>query len=131
MFLWIVVAVSAWSSSMAAETNSVPAPFRRSVQCMVEVLRTTPNVDQVESGSLKRDAQVPFVEYRYREQDGNVGKVRFVANEANASKATVSFVGFLSGSMGPGMTSPFLFGTREITKQWRLRCGVLADVILI
>jgi hypothetical protein len=48
---WIAI-VGIFSSPSFANIGDVPSPFRRDVQCMMNVLQKTPRVDQVESGAL-------------------------------------------------------------------------------
>jgi hypothetical protein len=107
-------------------------PLRRDMRCMVEVLQKMANVDQVESGVLNRDGWVqPFVQYRYREQDGALGTVQFVAQNSKNSKSTISFLALLNGLSTPGGPDPPDFGAGEIARQWELQCGVTAVAIYV
>jgi hypothetical protein len=104
--------------------------WRTPLQCMAQVLKKTRNVDEVESGVLKTNGHSqPFVQYRYREEDGELGKVTFIAQNFGALKVPTYFTAFLSGLVPPGMTKPRAFGTIEIMSQWRAQCAVGANVI--
>lgn len=125
---WCSVFKGDEANSMVALLDS--GRWRSPLQCMVEVLKKIPDADEVQSGVLNRASQVhPFVQYRYREEDGDVGTVTFVAENSGASKVPTYFSAFLSGRVPPGMTEPRAYGTREIVNQWRLQCGVAANVI--
>jgi len=109
------------SSSSHAGIDDVPPSFRQSVQCMMEVLRKTPLVDQVEVGVLKSAGWLPpFVKYRYREPDGRFVSVQFVLQNSKQY-----FLGVLNGLSTPGVLPPD-FGTEEITRQWQQQCRVVS-----
>jgi hypothetical protein len=97
----------------------------------------TPHVDQVESGVWRYGWTRPFVQYRYEEQDGRVGTVRFVAAkphdpklvfEADKSHA-IYFLAILNGLSTPGGPDPPELGAGEIARQWPLHCAVAATAI--
>jgi hypothetical protein len=122
LLAWIAGAV-AFSSSSHAGIDDIPSPLRRDVRCMMQVLQKMPHVDQVESGVWNYYGLAnPFVQYRYQEQDGQVGTVRFVAEERPDSKPYwwARLNGLSSGPYPPE------FGAREIAKRWQLQCGVTA-----
>jgi hypothetical protein len=128
---WIAIAGTI-SSSSHASVGDVPSPFRRDVQCMMNVLQKTPRVDQVESGALLDNGWMhPFVQYHYQEQDGRAGTVRFVAQKSNASKDTIQYLALLNGLGTPGGPPPPAFGTAEIAMQWKLQCGVPAIALFV
>ncbi|HEY2684109.1 MAG TPA: hypothetical protein VGI93_11405 [Steroidobacteraceae bacterium] len=106
---------------------------------MLEVLRNTPRVDQVDSGVMVYlGSSLPFVGYAYTERDGRVGVVKFVALNVNArlpeqkdeiSKGSVvNWVASLGGLSTPGVPPPTL-GTGLIVKEWKLKCGVTASAL--
>jgi hypothetical protein len=120
------------SSPLYANIDDVPSPFRRDVQCMMNVLQKTPRVDQVESGAVLDDGWMhPFVQYHYQERDGRDGTVRFVAQEMNASKDTWQYLALLNGLGTPGGPRPPTLGTEEISRQWQLQCGVIATSVFV
>jgi hypothetical protein len=133
-----IASIATISSASAASIEDIPLAFRRDVTCMINVLRKTPRVDQVESGVIDTaGSPSPFVGYRYTEQDGRVGVVRFVARKADArfpardedvSHGTVVYWANLNGLTTPGVVPP-TFGTGEIAGQWKLRCGVSAIAV--
>jgi hypothetical protein len=128
---WMAI-VGIISSSSYASIGDVPSPFRRDVQCMMNVLRNTPRVDQVQSGALLDDGWThPFVQYHYQEQDGRAGTVRFVAQKPNASKDTIQYLALLNGLSTPGGPPPPTFGTAEIAMQWELQCRVPAMAVFV
>jgi hypothetical protein len=104
--------------------------LRPEVQCMVNVLGTTPRVDHVRSGVSQTDGHTEaFVEYRYHESNGQLGVVRFVAYQSANSKNSVHFVAVavMNGLMTPGSPGPpDLFGVAKITRLWKLKCHVSA-----
>jgi hypothetical protein len=133
-----IVSVTAIASAAVAGVQDIPSPFRPGVNCMMNVLRNTPRVAQVESGVIDYlGSPSPFVGYRYTEQDGRVGVVRFVARKVNAqllalkedvSNGTVVYWASLNGLTTPGVMPPAL-GTDSIVTQWKLQCGVLATAV--
>ena len=129
--VWIAL-VGTISSPSYASIDDVPSAFRRDVQCMMNVLKKTPRVDQAESDALLHDGWMqPIVQYRYQEEDGRAGTVRFVAQKLYDSKDTIRYLAFLSGLSTPGGPPPAAFGTAEITKQWELECGVQAIAVFV
>jgi hypothetical protein len=121
---WVVI-VGTISSSTYASIDDVPSPYRRDVQCMMNVLKGTPRVDQVESGALLDNGSMrPFVQYHYLELDGHAGTVRFVSD-------TSKYRALLDGLMTPGGQRPPAFGTAEIVKHWELECGVQAVAVFV
>jgi len=113
---------SIWSSSCAS-FDDVPSPFRRDVQCMVNVLRKTPRVDQVSWGAFYNGGWTrPFVQYRY---DGG-GTVRFTADKTNPESDSIQYVAYLNGVFTHGGPSPPTLGTGEIAGQWTRECHVSA-----
>lgn len=94
---------------------------------MVTVLGTTLGVDHVRSGISQTGGHTEaFVEYRYHENNGQLGIVRFVAHQFANSKRPVGFVAMLNGLMTPGSLGPADFGTAKITKLWKRKCHVSA-----
>lgn len=94
---------------------------------MVNVLGTTPAVDHVRSGVSQSDGYIEaFVEYRYHESNGQLGVVRFVADQSANSKTSVYFLAAMSGLMTPGSSGPPDFGAAKITELWKLKCHVSA-----
>jgi hypothetical protein len=109
-----IAIVGTISTSSYASIGDVPSPFRRHVQCMMIVLKKTPRVDQVESGALLDDGWMhPFMQYRYQEQDGRAGTVRFVAQKLNASKDTAQYLALLNGLSTPDGPPPPTFWHRR------------------
>jgi hypothetical protein len=128
---WIVI-VSIISVPSYASIGDVPSPFRRDVQCMMNVLKKTPRVDKADSGALFDNGwKHPFVQYRYQEQDGRTGTVRFVAQKLNASKHTIQYQALLNGLTTPSGQPPPTLGAAEIAKQWDLQCKVTAMAIFV
>jgi hypothetical protein len=130
---WSLEALLAASSSSYAAINDIPSQYRQNVRCMMQVLQKTPRVDQVESGVWNYGWARPFVQYRYQEQDGRAGTVRFVAekphdpmmmSEAGLPDSTHLFATTLNGLATAGGPLPAGFGTREISRQWESQCGV-------
>lgn len=94
---------------------------------MVDVLGTTPAVDHVRSGVSETDGHIEaFVEYRYHESNGQLGIVRFVADQSADSKNSIDFVAAMSGLMTPGSPRPPGIGAVKITMIWKLKCHVSA-----
>ena len=86
-----------------------------------------PAVDHVRSGESQTDGHIKaFVEYRYQESNGQLGVVRFVADQAANSKDSVYFVAAMSGLMTRGRPGPPDFGAGKITRLWKLKCHVSA-----
>jgi hypothetical protein len=137
LLLWIAL-VATISSPAIAGVSDVPQTFQRDVNCMLDLLRRTPRVDQVEAGVVNFDgSSSPFVGYRYMEQDGQVGTVRFFARKADARSAVreedaldgrVVWWAFLNGITTAGLMPPG-FGTEEVARRWRLQCGVSAIAV--
>jgi hypothetical protein len=131
LLAWIAL-VGTMSPSSYASIGDVPSPFRQEVQCMMNVLQKTPGVNQVESGALLDNGWMhPFVQYRYQEQDGRVGTVRFIAQKLNASKDTIQYLALLNGLAAPGGPPPPTYGTAEIAMQWKLQCRVPAMAVFV
>ncbi|HEY2347180.1 MAG TPA: hypothetical protein VGH80_15115 [Xanthomonadaceae bacterium] len=117
------------SSPSHAGMNEMPSRFQKDVQCMVKVLNSTPQVDEVESGALSTEGWVhPFVRYRYRERDGQIGVVQFVADKANSSEGTIEYVALLNGIYDDDKEPP-VFGSVDISNRFRLQCGVHSVVV--
>jgi hypothetical protein len=128
---WIAI-LGTISSLSNASISDVPLPFRRDVQCMMNVLQKTPRVEQVESGAVLDDGWMrPYVQYHYQEKDGRDGTVRFVAQEMNASKDTWQYLALLNGQGTPGGPRPPTLGTEEIARHWQLQCGVTATAVFV
>ena len=128
---WLLATVAwagvIWSSS-CANFGDVPSPFRRDVQCMVNVLRKTPHVDQVTWGALYNEGWMrPFVQYRY---DGGA-TVRFIADRLNPASDSVQYVAYLNGLTAHGGPPPPTLGTGEIASRWARECHVLATGVFV
>lgn len=119
------------SVSSADASREVPQSVRDEVQCMLKVLKTEPNVDNVESGYSNSDGWIhhPFIQYRYQEKNGAFGSVRFDTKQTHDSKHTVFFIAILNGLYSSDQNGPLNWGTGEITKRWKLSCGVNAEVL--
>lgn len=104
------------------------SPFLRpQVQCMVNVLESTPRVDHIRSRVSQTDGHVEsFVEYRYHDSNGRLGAVRFVAHQSGNSKNSIYFMAVLNGLMTPGGPGPLDFGAAKIARLWKRKCQVSA-----
>lgn len=128
IILAILPLTSTASAGNAPISDALPS-LRPEVQCMVNVLGTTPGVDDVRSGVSQTDGHTEaFVEYRYHESNGQLGVVRFVAYQSANSKNSVHFVAVavMNGLMTPGSPGPPNFGVAKITRLWKLKCHVSA-----
>ncbi len=97
---------------------------------MMRVLCKTPRVDHVESGTWFNNGSMhPLLQYHYQELDGSDGTVRFVAQTVKASKNTTLYLAYLNGLSTPGGPPPATLGTGEISKQWKIQCGISATAI--
>lgn len=113
------------ASAGNAPTSDVLQSLRPAVQCMVNVLGTTASVDNVRSSVSQSDGHIEaFVEYRYRESNGQLGTVRFVAYQPTNSNNSVYFQAVLNGLMTPGGPGPPDFGATKIARLWKLKCHV-------
>ena len=133
------VIVAAFSAALAtlplastASAGNAPAidalqSLKPEVQCMVNVLTTTSGVDNVRSGVSQTDGHIEaFVEYRYRESNGQLGAVRFVASQSVNSNKSVYFQTVLNGLTTHGGPRPSDFGATKIARLWKLKCNVIA-----
>ncbi len=114
------------SAGNAPISDALPS-LRPEVQCMVNILATTAGVDDVRSGVSLTDGHIEaFVEYRYHENNGQLGAVRFIAYQSANSKNSVYFLAVLNGLSTPRGPGPSDFGARKIARLWKLKCYVSA-----
>ena len=111
-------------SEWVGSTGDPLPSLRNDLQCMVNVLASTPRIDHVRSGVSQTDGHIEvFVEYRYHESNSH-RVVRFVADQSASSKNSVYFLTYLNGLMTPGSPGPPDYGTGKIARLWKLKCQV-------
>ena len=117
----------AWSAGL----DDVPRIYRGNVACMINVLVHAPRVDQVQVGVFSDGWSRPHVQYRYRELDGRIGTVRFVADRSHLAGNTIQYVARLNGLFSPGGPMPPDLGTPEVSAQWKMKCGIVAVAVYV
>jgi hypothetical protein len=118
----------AWSAGL----DDVPKTYRADVTCMVDALKHTSLVDQIEVGTFNSDGwSRPFVQYRFSELDGRIGTVRFVGDRSNIAESATQYVARLNGLFTLGGPMPPDLGTREISELWKMKCGIAAVAVYV
>ena len=117
---------SAWVATLCtalAQTNDVPPPLQKTVECMFEVLRTMPEVSEPKLGVTTSEGWAhPFLEYRAAEALSGVYPIRF-----NAKKADRGGYWFLAVKSGLG--APEFHVTDAVIKKWKAQCRADANVL--
>jgi hypothetical protein len=119
-FLFALVAIA---YTVVAQTTDVPAPLERTAECMLEVLKTMPEVSEPKLGVTTSEGWThPFVEYRAAEALSGATPIRF-----NAKKADRGVYWFLAVKSGLG--APEFHVTDAIIKKWKVQCRTGATVL--
>ena len=119
------------TSALCAPANSSPSPLNRAAECMLNVLKTVPGVDEPELENFSSGIWArPLLKYRYTNKKGEKFTVTFLAQRRDHS----DYEGFslhadLPGLFTPGTAGPDDWGTIEITKRWKAECGADTDVL--
>jgi hypothetical protein len=109
-------------SSSWARADDLPESIHREMQCMVEVLRKMPNIDQVQTGLVP----YPFVQYRYSGQGRNFGTITFYGEDP---KLPGYFMAFLPGGVDLALGGPPTYGADTVIAQWKAQCAVSANIL--
>jgi hypothetical protein len=119
-FLFALVAIA---YAVVAQTTDPPSPLEQTSQCMLEVLKTMPEVTEPKLGVATSDGWTyPFLEYRAAEALSGATPIRF-----NAKKAAHGGYRFLAVKSGLG--APEFHVTDAIIKKWKVQCRVDATVL--
>ena len=128
--LFIGILAVTTHSALGASLTDRPPPLslQKDVRCMVETLKAMPKIDSVKF-EVARYGGMPnaFVQYRDRSKVGQGETIRF---EARALEPPFTFHTMLGGLYN-GNAPPSDFGTGAITKAWKARCKIDADVLFV
>lgn len=136
----IVLALGiAAAPAQGAGLKSPPQSLRQTTECMLDVLKTVPNVSEARLGLAKGRSvnqlqpiwTHPFLRYVYTYPDGRRQAVRFDAEiYRTRGRTRYGFSAALSGLSEVGV-KPADWGTREITDLWKAKCSADAFVVYI
>jgi hypothetical protein len=114
-----------------ASAHGVPPELKKLATCMVETLQSVPGVDRPEMGVTDTpDWAYPYVQYRYTDKTDGQRTIRFVASRTPVPGGyRYSFQVELPGMVAAGKAAPDDWGTGEVTRLWKARCGTDVDVL--
>jgi hypothetical protein len=107
--------------------GDMPAPLRRTAECMLGVTKAAPGVTAPRLGvsndkSLNRLQPIwthPYLQYTYSYKDGRSSEIRFDAQIYDV--AGIKHYPFFTALSGLGLAPPD-WGTGELAKLWRTQC---------
>jgi hypothetical protein len=115
---WVAVSISA-----QAQAGDVPLPLRQSAQCMLKVLKATPEVSESKLGVTTTDGwSHPFLEYRAAEALSDADPIRFDAKRSDRG-------GYWFLAVKSGLGAPEGHVTDSVIKKWKTQCSVDANVL--
>jgi hypothetical protein len=129
------------SCGVIATTLSAPADvknaydvfpsLRKNIACMTMVLKTTPNVYQVETGIWHDGGwDYPLVRYRYTDyKRSGTSTIQFIAQQTYNNGPVIYFMTTLRGIFPPRDSGPPDFGTKKVSRAWKEKCGVDASIL--
>lgn len=127
-----------WSHSDAAEEAStrIPARLAKQLDCMVRVVKSAPDTNQIESGVSKEPMNLdrPYVSWHYSGSQGSMdirfdgqGTVNTSLNE-KLSYLAIFPNGVEPERPPPGWKAPD-WGAHKIIAQWKSSCGTHASIL--
>jgi hypothetical protein len=109
--------------ALSADANDNQIGLKKSIRCMLKVLRATPGVTEPRAGDFTIDqGTLPFVEYRATEGAHWEQPTRFQAQKPEAGH--YHFLAIL-----PGIGDPDDHVTAGVVEKWRTRCAVDVSVV--
>jgi hypothetical protein len=118
-----LLALAAIAYTVVAHTIDVPAPLEQTAKCMLEVLKTTPEVGEPKLGVTTSEGWThPFVEYRAAEALSGATPIRFDAKKAERG-------GYWFLAVTSGLGAPEFHVTDAIMKKWKAQCRADATVL--
>jgi len=140
---------TSWSQSTMTYSGACPVPLKpeqpfviikpdgtvvdpfQATACMVGVLKTVEGVTEPSAGYFRdsKSGPMPFVRYTYPSRHGDKVAITFHANGDLADPVKWGFMTAMSGLFSLSDAGPDTFGADKITKLWRDRCGVRADIL--
>jgi hypothetical protein len=119
-FLFALVAIA---YTVVAQTTDVPTPLEQTAECMLEVLKTMPEVSEPKLGVTTSEGWThPFVEYRAAEALTAATPIRFDAKKADRG-------GYWFLAVKSGLGAPEFHVTDAIIKKWKAQCRADATVL--
>jgi hypothetical protein len=113
------------TSPAQAHKAVIPAELMRSAECMLDVLRKSPDVSEPRLSSDTSEGWFhPFLEYK--EVSAKAWRYRFDAQRNNDGHFW-----FLARRPGMGVTEADLAGILEIIREWKTSCGIDANLITL
>jgi hypothetical protein len=106
-----------------AQLKDVPPSLKQTAKCMLEILKTMPNVIEPKLGVTSSGGWVhPFLEYCAAEALTKFDPIRFDAKTDGSG-------GFSFLAVKSGLGAPEFHVTDAVMKKWNARCGANANVL--
>jgi hypothetical protein len=106
-----------------ADTEVVPKPLKKTIECMMRVLKQIAGVSEPKVGTSTSDGWThPWVGYTAAEGYGGHRQMRFDAQQGDLG-------GYWFLAMTSGLGSPELKVTNVVVSTWQSQCGVAASVL--